>query len=47
MRTHELALAAYGAPASAVVTFDAIRQASPFNTGRIQLVSYKLYSILE
>lgn len=54
-RTHEFALAAesarardaYGVPASAVVNYEVIRQANPFNPGRIQVVNYKLCIVLE
>ncbi|KAF9276653.1 hypothetical protein BGZ68_009868 [Mortierella alpina] len=45
-RTHEFALAAesarardaYGVPASAIVNYEVIKQANPFNPGRIQVV---------
>ncbi|KAF9184867.1 hypothetical protein BGZ50_003434 [Haplosporangium sp. Z 11] len=45
-RTHEFALAAesarsrdaYGVPASAIVNYEVIRQANPFNPDRIQVV---------
>ncbi|KAF9366002.1 hypothetical protein BGX34_006887 [Mortierella sp. NVP85] len=48
-RTHEFALAAesarardaYGVPASAVVNYDVIRKANPFNPNRIQVILVK------
>ncbi|KAF9197814.1 hypothetical protein BGZ49_001592, partial [Haplosporangium sp. Z 27] len=48
-RTHEFALAAesarardaYGVPASAVVNYEVIRKANPFNPNRIQVVLVK------